>query len=58
MHPITSSRQQFIAKHPPYGLFLDPHSGRHSWTAVNPVLLLGAVAVIGGLAGILAFIAR
>ncbi|MGI9147884.1 MAG: hypothetical protein ACR2IK_15255 [Chloroflexota bacterium] len=56
MHPTTSYRQVSTSKHPPYGLFLDPHKGRHHWTAVNPYLLLGMVSIIGGTGALLAFI--
>jgi hypothetical protein len=48
MHPTTSYRHPGLPKHPPYGLYLDPHKGRHHWTAVNPAVLLGLVTVIGG----------
>jgi len=48
MHPSTTFRYASTVKHPPYGLYLDPHKGRHHWTAVNPVLLLGIVTIVGG----------
>jgi hypothetical protein len=48
MHPSSTFRYAATAKHPPYGLYFDPHHGRHSWTAVNPRLLLAIVTVIGG----------
>ncbi len=56
MHPTTSYRQAATLKHPPYGLFLDPHRGRHHWTAVNPYLLLGTVSIIGGAGALLTLI--
>ena len=58
MHPTTSYsyRQPAVGKHPPYGLFLDPHKGRHHWTAVNPYLLLGLVSIIGGVGALVTFI--
>ena len=34
------------AKHPPYGLFLDPHRGQHNWTAASSRVLLGIVTVL------------
>ncbi len=58
MQPTPSYRQASILKHPPYGLFLDPHKGRHHWTAVNPHLLLGMVSIIGGAGALLALISR
>ena len=58
MHPTTSYRQAAIAKHPPSGLYLDPHKGRHHWTAVNPYLLLGVVSIIGGLGALLTLISH
>ena len=56
MPPTTSYRQASISKHPPYGLFLDPHKGRHYWTAVNPYLLFGVVSIIGGAGALLGFL--
>ena len=58
MHPTTSYRQAAVGKHPPYGLFLDPHKGRHHWTAVNPFLLLGFVTIIGGVGALLTLISH
>jgi len=58
MHPTTSYRQPAVGKHPPYGLFLDPHQGRHHWTAINPYLLLGLVAIVGGAGALLTLISH
>jgi hypothetical protein len=58
MLPITSYRQTSLPKHPPYGLYLDPHKGRHHWTAVNPILLMGVVAIIGGAGALFTLIAH
>jgi hypothetical protein len=58
MHPTISYRQASTSKHPPYGLYLDPHKGRHHWTAVNPYLLLGMVSIIGGAGALLTLISH
>ncbi|HLZ29988.1 MAG TPA: hypothetical protein VKV73_21920 [Chloroflexota bacterium] len=58
MHPTTSYRQGAAEKHPPYGLYLDPHKGQHHWTAVNPYLLLGLVSIVGGLGALLTLISH
>jgi hypothetical protein len=59
VYPTTSSRHvPSIAKHPPYGLFLDPHRGSHSFTAVNPYLLVGILTIFGGLCGLVALLVR
>ena len=57
MHP-TTDYQRSLAKHPPYGLFLDPHRGRHTWTAVNAYVLVGLMLVVGGLSLVLTFLTR
>ena len=57
MHP-TTDYQRSLAKHPPYGLFLDPHRGRHTWTAVNAYVLLGLMLVVGALSVVLTFLTR
>jgi len=43
------------AKHPPYGLFLDPHHGQHNWTAASSRVLLGIVTVLGSVLIFVAF---
>jgi hypothetical protein len=43
------------AKHPPYGLFLDPHRGQHNWTAASQRVLLGIVTVLGSVLIFVAF---
>jgi hypothetical protein len=57
VHPTTGYRPS-LAKHPPYGLFLDPHRGRHMWTAVNAYVLLGLLLVLGAMSVLLSFLAR
>jgi hypothetical protein len=42
-------RPDTITKHPPYGLFLDPHRGQHNWTAASSRLFLSVLAVIVGI---------
>jgi hypothetical protein len=60
MHPTSpySYRQAAVGKHPPYGLFLDPHKGQHHWTAVNPYVLLGLVTIIGGAGALVTLISH
>ena len=43
--PAPFHRRDSITRHPPYGLYLDPHRGQHNWTAASTRLVL-AVAVI------------
>ncbi len=40
-----------LSPHPPYGLFVDPHAGTHSWFLVDSRVL---VAMLGILAGVIA----
>lgn len=60
MHPTSPYlyRQAAVGKHPPYGLFLDPHKGQHHWTAVNPYVLLGLVTIIGGAGALVTLISH
>lgn len=44
--------------HPPYGLFIDPHRGRHNWWAVDPRMLLGLTTVLASLSVALTIAAR
>jgi hypothetical protein len=33
-------------RHPPYGLYLDPHRGQHNWTAASSRMLLGVLTLL------------
>jgi hypothetical protein len=48
-------RAETITKHPPYGLYLDPHRGQHNWTAASSRLFLIVLAVIVSILGVAAF---
>jgi hypothetical protein len=56
--PIPLHSRQTIVKHPPYGLYLDPHGEQHHWTAVDARFLLGLTTALGGLGAILLIAAR
>jgi hypothetical protein len=47
--PASIYRSQSVTKHPPYGLYLDPHRGQHNWTAASSRVLLGLVTLIGAI---------
>jgi hypothetical protein len=47
--PNTFHRRDSLTNHPPYGLFLDPHRGQHSWTAASSRVLLGIIGLIGSI---------
>ncbi len=44
--------------HPPYGLFVDPHHGRHTWWAVDSRTLVGLVTAVASLIAVLNVAAR
>lgn len=44
--------------HPPYGLFVDPHSGSHTWWAIDARLLVGLTAVLTSLGALLSVAAH
>ena len=44
--------------HPPDGLFVDPHHGRHAWWSVDARTLLGLVTVLASLGTLLSIAAR
>jgi hypothetical protein len=47
--PASSHGRQSLTRHPPYGLFLDPHRGQHNWTAASTRVLLGMVTLLGSI---------
>jgi hypothetical protein len=53
--PAPYHRRDSLTRHPPYGLFLDPHSGQHNWTAASPRMLLGMVTLLGSILIVIAF---
>ncbi len=42
-----------LSSHPPYGLFVDPHAGMHSWFLVDPRVVVGIVSAAGALLALL-----
>jgi hypothetical protein len=44
--PGSFHAQHWLTKHPPYGLFLDPHHGQHNWTAASSRALLCLVTLL------------
>ena len=44
--------------HPPYGLFVDPHRGRHAWWAVDGRVVLGVLSALAGVAAALNIVAH
>ena len=47
--PAGFHRRDSLTRHPPYGLFLDPHRGQHNWTAASSRMLLSLLTLIGAL---------
>jgi hypothetical protein len=46
MHQSASYyRRDSLTKHPPYGLYLDPHRGQHNWTAASTRVILALVTL-------------
>ena len=45
--PASFHQRGSLTKHPPYGLFLDPHRGQHNWTAASSRMLIGIVTIAG-----------
>jgi hypothetical protein len=56
--PASFRRRDTLTKHPPYGLYLDPHRGRHNWTAASKYVLLALLAIAAGLLLALALISH
>jgi hypothetical protein len=53
MYQTTSYyRRDSLTRHPPYGLFLDPHRGQHHWTAASSPILFGVATLFGIVASI------
>jgi hypothetical protein len=44
--PASYHRRDSLIRHPPYGLYLDPHRGQHNWTAASSGLLLAVLTVM------------
>jgi hypothetical protein len=44
--PSSFYRRDALIKHPPYGLYLDPHRGQHNWTAASTRVLLGLLLLL------------
>lgn len=53
--PAPFHRRDSLTRHPPYGLFLDPHRGQHNWTAASARLLLAVVVIIASIVLMAAF---
>jgi hypothetical protein len=53
--PTSYHRYDSLTRHPPYGLFLDPHHGQHNWTAASTRVLVGIVTVAGSILLVVAF---
>jgi hypothetical protein len=47
--PNTYYRRDSLTNHPPYGLYLDPHRGQHTWTAAGSRLLLAILGLVGSI---------
>jgi hypothetical protein len=47
--PAPFHRRDSLTRHPPYGLFLDPHRGQHNWTAASSRLLVALLAVVASI---------
>jgi hypothetical protein len=51
----SSYRRDSLNQHPPYGLFLDPHRGQHTWTAASARVLLAILALLAAVLAIYLF---
>ena len=51
--PVPLYSRKSLTRHPPYGLYLDPHGTQHHVLAVSPRLLLGVTTVLGGIGALL-----
>jgi hypothetical protein len=51
--PTSYRRYDSLNRHPPYGLFLDPHGGQHNWTAASSRVLFVFATVVGIVGSIL-----
>jgi hypothetical protein len=47
--PGSFDRRDILIKHPPYGLYLDPHRGQHNWTAAGARALLMVLMVLSAI---------
>ena len=47
--PASFRHRDALMRHPPYGLFLDPHRGQHNWTAASARVLLAMAMVLIGI---------
>ena len=53
--PSSFYRRESLTKHPPYGLFLDPHRGQHNWTAASTRVVFGILAILASAVAVFAF---
>jgi hypothetical protein len=51
--PVTLYSRQSLTRHPPYGLYLDPHGTQHHVLGLSPRLLLGVTTVLGSIGALL-----
>ncbi|MBV9354920.1 MAG: hypothetical protein JO023_05280 [Chloroflexi bacterium] len=51
--PVTLHSRQSLTRHPPYGLYLDPHGTQHHVFPLSPRLLLGVTTVLGSIGAFL-----
>ena len=58
LHESIRLRARPAAQHPPYGLYADPHRGRHAWWAVDSRALIGVTSVLGCLGMVITLAAR
>jgi len=56
--PVSLYTRKSLTIHPPYGLFLDPHGGRHNWTLLESRFLIGLTTAVGAIAASLLVAAR
>jgi hypothetical protein len=47
--PKIYYRRESLTNHPPYGLYLDPHRGQHTWTAASSRVMLALLGLIGSI---------
>jgi hypothetical protein len=58
LNEVIRLRATPAPRHPPYGLYDEPHRGRHTWWAVDARTLIGLTSVIGCLGMVLTLAAR
>jgi hypothetical protein len=58
LHVSIRLRATPTPPHPPYGLYADPHGGRHAWWAVDSRAIIGLTSVLGCVGMLITLAAR